>query len=191
MKLFFREKLTEKELVEGCVKGSRKCHNMLFELLSARMMGVCMRYAPDRDTAEDMLQDGFIKVFAYIGSFGFNGSLEGWVRRIMVNTAIEHYRKSLKFQSSDNLVDSLPAAEEEFIMQKLATEELLRLIQGLPDGYRTIFNLYAIEGYTHREIAEKLGISEGTSKSQLARARKVLQDQLTSLNTIKDEACAR
>ena len=139
------------------------------------MFGICLRYASDYHSAEDILQDGFVKVFRNIRKFRGDGSLEGWVRRIFVNTAIEQYRKSAKkycFTSLD-LVTANSFEDEKLL--HFEHNDLLALVQQLPDGYRLVFNLYSIEGYTHEEIAQKLNVKVGTSKSQLARAKKYLR----------------
>lgn|SRR5690606_10573057 len=140
------------------------------------MLGVCMRYAQSTFEAEDMLQAGFVKVFAALPDFRGDGSIEGWIRRIIVNTAISTYRqnKRLETESWQEGHDAVHAYE----LQHLEHEDLLRLVRALPDGYRIVFNLYAIEGYSHKEIAGMLGISEGASKSQLSRARRWLQDKI-------------
>lgn len=139
------------------------------------MFGICLRYATDHYGAEDMLQEGFMKVFTRIDTYRFEGSFEGWMKRIFVNTAIEVLRR----QAPQNLwVDedkAQPMAVPETIVSALSAKDLMRMVQGLPAGYRTVFNLYAIEGFSHKEISEILGITEGTSKSQLARARFMLQ----------------
>ncbi len=167
-------------LVVGCKQGDRKAQEALYKQLSAKMMGVCMRYAPNKADAEDVLQMGFVKMFQKIHDFNQQGSFEGWVRRIMVNTAIELYRKKVR---SFHLVDLEDVDEgvEESALSQLAVQDLMQLVQNLPDGYRLVFNLYAIEGYSHKEIAEQLGISEGGSKSQLSRARAYLQQKVRQL----------
>ena len=165
-------------LVEGCKKGDRKAQEVLYQQFGRRMFGVCLRYAHDYATAEDILQDGFIKVYNGISGFRGEGSLEGWIRRIIVNTAIEQYRKSVRLHVLMEYEERYADPIEENALSDLKLEDLLNLIQELPDGFRTVFNLHVIEGYTHKEIAEKLEISEGTSKSQLARARKLLQKKI-------------
>ncbi len=143
------------------------------------MMAVCLRYARSREEAEDLLQDAFIKVFDGIGDFQFKGSLEGWIRKITVNTALRHYKRS-SFRPEHNGVEwDIEMAEEPDVYGQLEEEDLMRLIARLPDGYRVVFNLYAIEGYSHKEIADMLGIQESTSRSQLVKARKMLQIWLT------------
>jgi RNA polymerase sigma-70 factor (ECF subfamily) len=144
------------------------------------MMGVCMRYATNRTDAEDILQMGFVKMFQKMDEFKNTGSFEGWVRRIMVNTAIELYRKNVRLLNTVEL-DGVIEVDDVNALNQLAVKDLMHLVQNLPDGYRMVFNLYAIEGYSHKEIAEQLGISEGGSKSQLSRARIYLQEKIRKL----------
>jgi RNA polymerase sigma-70 factor (ECF subfamily) len=175
-----REKF--REIVEGCIANNRKCQEQLFKLFYGKMLSVCIRYIPDRDSAQEVLQEGFIKVFDKIGAFDHKGSLEGWVRRIVVNTAIDHIRKSKKdpFRTDQDddfkLGASDPMVEmEELQLLELKAELAMEAIQQLSPAYRTVFSLYVLEDYSHKEIAEKLGISEGTSKSNLAKAKMNLQ----------------
>jgi len=143
------------------------------------MFGICLRYAKNQMEAEDVLQEGFIKVFRYLKDYRNDGSLEGWVRRTMVNTAINYYKKKVKYQKDVSLDQTEPINnDEESAIDKLSAKELLEVIRELPDGYRMVFNLNVIEGYTHKEIGAMLNISENTSKSQLSRARGVLQEKL-------------
>ena len=139
-----------------------------------------MRYAANRTDAEDILQMGFVKMFQKISDFKNEGSFEGWVRRIMVNTAIELYRKNARSLQTVEL-EGIVEVDDANALSQLAVKDLMQLVQNLPDGYRVVFNLYAIEGYSHKEIAEQLGISEGGSKSQLSRARNYLQDKIRKL----------
>jgi RNA polymerase sigma-70 factor (ECF subfamily) len=149
-------------------------------MYSPKMFGVCLRYSGHQEDAQDILQEGFIKVYRNLEKFRREGSFEGWMRRIFVNTAIEHYRKSTNLypvsESQENNVED----KEWNAFDKLALKDLVKLIQTLSPGYRTVFNLYVVEGYTHREIAEMMGISEGTSKSQLARAKAILQNLINN-----------
>lgn len=167
-------------LVAGCKQGDRKAQEALYKQLSAKMMGVCMRYAANSTDAEDILQMGFIKMFQKISDFKNEGSFEGWVRRIMVNTAIELYRKNVRSLHTVEL-EGVVVVDTTNSLSQLAVKDLMHLVQNLPDGYRMVFNLYAIEGYSHKEIAEQLGISEGGSKSQLSRARIYLQEKIRKL----------
>lgn len=170
----FKEQV-EKRIIKGCLKGKPEAQKMLYDLYSPKMMAVCLRYAKNREEAEDIMQEGFVRVFTKIDTFKQKGSLEGWVRRVIVNTALRHLQKHARLMNNVgwDQVD-YEMGEQETIASNLAYEELLALVNQLPDGYRIVFNLYAIDGFSHKEIAEKLNISEGTSKSQLARARKYL-----------------
>lgn len=171
-------KLTTDNLLEGCKKNDRQSQELLYKSLASKMLGVCMRYAKDSFEAEDILQAGFVRVFQKIADFRSDGSFEGWIRRIMVNTAIEVYRKN---QRSLNVVDIdqvYDAPQSMFNMTGLEAKDLLNLIRQLPEGYRMVFNLYVIEGYSHKEIGEQLAISEGASKSQLSRARALLREKI-------------
>lgn len=167
---------TLERLFERCKQGERRAQEQLYHHFASKMLGVCMRYAKSTFEAEDMLQAGFVKVFSAMQGFRGEGSLEGWIRRIIVNTAISTYRNNVRLNTEpwQETHDTAHAYE----LQHLECEDLLRLVRALPDGYRIVFNLYAIEGYSHKEISEKLQISEGASKSQLSRARKWLQDKL-------------
>ncbi|MCH8904575.1 MAG: sigma-70 family RNA polymerase sigma factor [Bacteroidetes bacterium] len=181
----------EQSLVEGCRNNDRKSQEALYRRYSKKMFGVCLRYAKDRSTAEDILQEGFIKVFNGLKKFRGDGSLEGWVRRIMVNTAIENYRKTIRLHVVSDFEENGHEEFEETILQKMHVDEILKLVQNLPDGFRTVFSLYVIDGYTHKEVAKQLGISEGTSKSQLARARNVLKKRVTELYEVKTPIYAK
>ncbi len=175
--------MNDETLVDECVSGNAKAQRMLFERYSAKMLGVAIRYIKDKERAEDVLQDAFIKVFKNLKKFKHDGSLEGWIRRIVVNTALDQLRKNKKRQSNVELDDSFfELASDSFTEERLQAESLLNIVQQLPEGYRTVFNLFAIEGYSHKEIAKKLNISENTSKSQYSRAKSVLRDVLKRLN---------
>lgn len=173
--------LSQAELIDGCIKGKRSCTSALYAHFSPKMFGICLRYANDYHSAEDILQEGFIKVFNYIDRFRGEGSFEGWMKRIFINTAIEYYRKSINHNGHAELDTVHAQSTNDRVLENLATQELLRLIQRLSPGYRAVFNLYVIEGYSHKEIAAMLKISEGTSKSQLARARALLQKMVRNL----------
>jgi RNA polymerase sigma-70 factor (ECF subfamily) len=176
--------VTEKDLVKGCIRENRSCQQEVFRRYAGKMLNVCRRYTRHHMEAEDILQDAFIQIFDKVHTFKFQGSFEGWVRRIVINTALKNYQKS-SFQKEkigiDNRPDN-PVAPEVF--SNLGEEELLNLVANLPQGYRVVFNLYAIEGYSHKEIAETLGIGESTSRSQLVKARKMLQSQVLELNKV-------
>lgn len=177
--------LSEKELIERCLDNDQGAQRLLYSRFASKMLGVCMRYAKNRAEAEDFLQEGYIKVFAQIHTYTFSGSLEGWIRRIIVNTAINFYRASAKnVYSLDEEGVCYKNIPPDFMPDNLSAKELLKYIQELPEGYRMVFNLYAIEGYSHKEIAEMTGISEGTSKSQLSRARLALQNKIKSSNPV-------
>lgn len=174
--------MDELQLIAGCKEQKREAQKMLYEKYARIMYGICLRYAPDADFAQDLLQDGFIKVFSNIGSFQEKGSFEGWMKRIFINLALENLRKRKSIiQPSDdiqNLPDIVDTSTEDDQMYRISEKELLRMIQELPRGYSAVFNLYAIEEYSHKEIAGMLGISEGTSRSQYVRARQLLQDKI-------------
>ncbi|AYD48814.1 RNA polymerase sigma factor [Arachidicoccus soli] len=163
------------DLIDGCKAGNRLAQQKLYNQFSGKMFAICLRYARDQMSAEDILQISFVKVFNKITEFKNEGSLEGWIRRIVVNTAIENYRKNIKLlqvASNDNAAIELA---DDTIFDKLEVNDLLKLVNSLPDGYRLVFNMYAIEGFSHKEIADILKISEGGSKSQLSRARQILK----------------
>jgi RNA polymerase sigma factor (sigma-70 family) len=168
-------------LLEGCRKGDRKAQENLYKTLASRMMGVCMRYAKDTFEAEDVLQMGFVKVFQKVSEFRGEGSFEGWIRRIMVNTAIESYRKNLRNLNVVDIDEVYDQPQSTFDMSGLELKDLLKLVQQLSNGYRLVFNMYVIEGYSHKEIAGQLGITEGASKSQLSRARAILKEKIIKM----------
>ncbi len=176
----------EHELVTACRQGERLAQRALYERYAGKMFAVCLRYVRQRADAEDMLADGFMKVFTHIKNFKEAGSLEGWVRRIMVNECLSYLRKERMIYMENSHDEFIQISENYDHSVQMHADELIELIQNLPTGYRTIFNLYAIEGYTHKEIAEMLNINENTSKSQLSRARALLQKQLAS-QAVKDE----
>jgi RNA polymerase sigma factor (sigma-70 family) len=164
------------QLIEGCVNDNRKSQNRLYKMLMPKMLIVCLHYSDNRAEAEEILQEGFIKMFEFIHQYKFNGSFEGWVRRIMVNCALENYRNKRQMHvvvHIDTTAIAYPGNEE--IISQISRKELLKIVHQLSPAYRTIFNLYVLEGMKHREIAGYLGISEGTSKSNLSNARAFLQ----------------
>ncbi|MBI1836945.1 MAG: sigma-70 family RNA polymerase sigma factor [Flavobacteriia bacterium] len=171
--------MDEITLINECVKGNAKAQYMLFEKFSKKMMAVCNRYSKNQDESEDVLQDGFVKVFTKLKDFNHSGSLEGWIRRIMVNTALDHIRKNSKFMQ-DIQLDSIDyqVGGNDYVLEGMMAEDLLKLINAMPDGYKVVFNMFAIEGYSHQEIADTLGISESTSKSQYMRAKAYLRSKL-------------
>ena len=167
---------SDSDLIEGCLQGNRKMQHELYKRFAPKMYGVCLRYASNSEEAEDILQEGFIKVFNKIGSFRREGSFEGWIRRIFVNTAIEQFRKKVYLQPITEVEEDTVEGKYLSVLDRLSEKDIIQLVQQLSPGYRTVFNMYVVEGYTHRQIAELLGISEGTSKSQLSRAKLILQD---------------
>ena len=171
--------LINQELLEGCINGDKYCQRTLYEHFAPKMFGICLRYASDFHSAEDILQEGFIKVFSKLHTYRYKGELQAWIKRIFINAAIEYYRKSMKFNHFTNIQEAATIASvSDSVSQYLAQQDLLKMIQSLPIGYRTVFNLYAIEGYSHKEISKMLNIKEGTSKSQLARGRLALQKMI-------------
>lgn len=170
------------ELIAGCLDGSQRHFNELYEKYSYRLYGICLRYSKDEDEAKDVLQDGFIKVFIQLKTFDINkGSFEGWLKRIFVNQAIDCYRKKKAVINSvpaEDISDEVPDDDREEYDLDFSKEELLEMIQQLPDGYRTVFNLFVIENMGHKEIATLLGISENTSKTQFFKARKLLREKI-------------
>lgn len=175
--------MTDEELVKGCVSKKPAAQKALFEKFSRKMMGVCLRYAERTEEAEDMLQNGFIRVFEKIETFRGEGSLEGWVRKIVVNESLSWLRKNKMEKMNLDIEDAkymLPGNNH--VSETVNEKDLLKMIQKLPTGFRTVFNMYAIEGYSHKEIGELLGISEGTSKSQYSRAKVHLQHMLGAEN---------
>jgi RNA polymerase sigma-70 factor (ECF subfamily) len=175
----FRDPLFE--VINGCMKGDRKCQQIIYEKFYGKMLAVCMRYSKSREEARDILQDGFIKVFTNIKKYGSTGSFEGWLRRIMINTAIDNIRRSKHLLQStvpDDITDTSDEVNDEEENNKFAditSEQIMEAIQQLSPAYRTVFNMYVIDGYSHKEIAQRLGISEGASKSNLAKAKRNLR----------------
>lgn len=166
------------QLIKDCAAGKPKAQARLYQLFAPKMYGVCMRYCKDQTEAEDNLQDGFMKVFEKIGTFRHEGSFEGWIRRIMVNVSLEKYRKQhLLYPVEDMAVYDTPDFKDE-IISEISANDLMKLIQELPPRYRMVFNLFIFEGMNHKEIADELKISEGTSKSNLARARMILKKKV-------------
>ncbi|MFA5325370.1 MAG: sigma-70 family RNA polymerase sigma factor [Bacteroidales bacterium] len=173
--------IEERELIDGCVNGERNAQRRLYEKFSPRMLAVCIRYVGDRETAKDVLQDAFITLFNKIGTYKGDGSFEGWVRKIFVNTALMHIRKNdvLKFSEEIEAVNGNDLVDSN-ILEKLESKDIMKLISEMPYGFRTVFNLYIFEGYSHQEIAKALNISEGSSRSQLSRSRVWLRDKIKS-----------
>jgi RNA polymerase sigma factor (sigma-70 family) len=176
--------LSEHELIKGCIKRDSKCQQMLFKQYAGKMMTVCLRYSKDHMEAEDMMQEGFIRVFQYIDQFKFEGSFEGWIRRIIVNVALKYIaKKKVRFEE---ITESNEASGtlEPYAYSSLGEDDILKLINQLPEGYRLVFNLNIVEGFSHEEVAKILNIQPGTSRSQLVKARKMLQNQILELQKI-------
>ena len=172
------QNISELDLISGCMEGNRRMQEEMYRRFSPRMYAVCLRYAGNAEEAEDILQEGFIKIFKKLDSFRGEGSFEGWVRRIFVNTAIEHFRRKRYLQPVTEKEENTIEGKSLSALDDLAEKDILALVRQLSPGYRTVFNMYVVEGYTHKEIGDMLGISEGTSKSQLSRAKVILQDMV-------------
>jgi RNA polymerase sigma-70 factor (ECF subfamily) len=171
--------MTEEAILEGCRKNNAAAQKALYEKFSAKMLVVCYRYAHNREDAEDMLQEGLIKVFSQIKTFENRGSLEGWIRRIVVHTCINNLKKNKRFNESVDLIHATTLqVREESIPSIIQAKEVVECIRMLPIGYRTVLNLYAIEGFSHKEIGSMLDIEESTSRSQYTRAKAMLEDVL-------------
>lgn len=170
--------MTESELIQGCQREDRALQRELFNRYAGKMMTVCLRYARHRAEAEDLLQDAFIKVFDNLKQFEGKGSFEGWIRRIVVNTALKSVAKQAFQRESIGIEGMVEAAVDPSVLSSMTEDELMNLIAKLPDGYRTVFNLFVLEDYSHREISKVLGIEESTSRSQLVKARNMLQNMV-------------
>ena len=171
--------LNMQNIIALCKKGDRSAQKVLFESLSPKMFAVCLRYMGDRDAAEDVLQEGFISLFSKLDSYSGDGSFEGWARKVFVNTALMTLRKNDVLKQSAEIESAFGVSSGgSSAIQNISYQELLRIISELPVGYRTVFNMFVIEGYSHKEISEALGISEATSRSQLQRARVILQGKI-------------
>lgn len=174
--------MNEQRLIEGCRKGNRIAQKELYDTYSRKMLGVCLRYISDRETARDLLQEGFVKVFTSINNYSGIGSFEGWMRKIFVNCALEYLRKTDVLRDATDLDHTMELSEpDSSVVSGMEAAELMQLVQELPTGFRTVFNLYAIEGYSHKEIGEILDITESTSRSQLTRAKQLLQRRINEL----------
>ena len=183
-----KTRIPELELIKGCIAGKQKYQESLYKTYSPKMFAICLRYANGYHNAEDILQEGFVKVYKNIHRFRHEGSFEGWMRRIFVNTAIEHYRKAVHMYPILEVNYAAGNTVNDHTIEQLAAQDLMKVVQKLSPGYKTVFNLYVIEGYQHKEIAKMLGITEGTSKSQLARARYLLQKMVKELYKNPKEA---
>jgi len=174
-----KENMNDEQLVESVLLGDSQAQRRLYERFARKMFGICLRYSGRNEEAEDLLQEGFIRVFKSLAQYRKTGSLEGWVRKVIINTALEYLRSRKMVWTGLEAAEEF--TEESPVLDRIGTDELIRQIQELPPGYRIIFNLYAIEGYNHQEIAEMLQISEGTSKSQYSRARRQLMAAIIKL----------
>lgn len=170
------------DIVEACKKGKREYQEKLYRILSPVLFPVCLRYASDRKEAEDWMQETWIRIFGKIADYRMEGSFEGWTRKICVSVCLENIRKKKILYDQTDLSKITVLSDDEDVFSKLSVQDIITLIQNLSPGYRTVFNLYVMESFSHEEIAIKLGISVGTSKSQLARARQILQEKITRLN---------
>ena len=179
--------MSDRQIIELCAKHGRKAQQVLYDKYSRFLLGVCLRYANDKAEAEDILQDSFLKIFFNIRDFSGTGSFVGWLRKVAVNTAITHYHKNLKYRYHVEIAEyiSVETGVASFEEDFYTSEELYKVLNELPTGYRMVFNLYAVEGYKHKEIAEILGIDTSTSKSQYSRAKVVIRDKLEKLRKLK------
>lgn len=173
--------MSDEELIKGCIKGKENYQYETYKRFAPKMFGVCLRYCANRDEAQDVLQDGFIKVFNKIDTFKFTGSFEGWIRKIMINTALRNKYIHFRTHELNNLEFVEHPSVDEKITSDLSYSYLMKLVDELPQGYKIVFNMFAIEGYSHREISEMLNIQEATSRSQYLRARKMLRDKLEKI----------
>lgn len=177
----------EKEILDRCIKGDRQAQEILYRSQSRKVKGICLRYARTVFEAEDILQEAFIKIFTNLSKFNQSGPFEAWVRRIVLNTAIDFYKSNLYLENQVNIDSTGEALQlSAYDADQLSEEELLKILAMLPDGYRVVFNLYAIEGFSHKEIADMLNISEGTSKSQLSKARNYIKALLIQYKFTED-----
>lgn len=180
--------MTEELMLTGCIKNNASAQEALYNRFSPRMLGVCYRFAKNREDAEDMLQEGFIKVFTQIHQYRNEGALEGWIRRIIVHTCINILKKNKKFADSVDIIHATSIhVKEEMIPSIMQAKQVVECIRTLPLGYKTVLNLYAIEGYSHKEIADMLDIEESTSRSQYTRAKAMLEEILIRKKIIQKQ----
>ncbi|HEY8688871.1 MAG TPA: RNA polymerase sigma factor [Chitinophagaceae bacterium] len=170
--------VSETDLIQGCIRGDRQMQEQLYHRFSPKMYTVCLRYSGNAEDARDLLQEGFIKIFKNLSKYRGDGSFEGWIRRIFVNTAIEHFRKKVYLQDVTETQERTLEDKEWNVLDDLAEKDIMKMIHQLSPGYKAVFNMHVIEGYSHKEIADILGINEGTSKSQLARAKMILKKMM-------------
>jgi RNA polymerase sigma-70 factor (ECF subfamily) len=177
----------QKEMIDGCVKGLKKAQDQLYKRYASLLFGICLRYTKNRMEAQDVLQEVFVKIYGHIHTYHHDGSFEGWLRRIAVNTSITNYRKNLKHAYQEDVESGVIGKDEPTAIEDLeyTAEEMLSCIEKLPTGYKTVFNLYVIEGFLHKEIADMLGVDVNTSKSQLSRAKIYLQKELAAISRVK------
>jgi RNA polymerase sigma factor (sigma-70 family) len=180
--------MSDEELIQRCIADERQYQEALYRKYADKMYNVCLTYTKDEDEACDVLQDGFIKVFASLASYTFNGSFEGWIRKIMVNTALSYYQKKKKEAENLSLYKTYIEPSVNTILDIVNAEEIISLVNNLPEKAGLVLKLYAIEGYDHKEIAELMNISEGTSKSQLSRARFLLKEAMVNLSLEEKDA---
>ena len=172
--------LSESRLIENCISGNRKSQKELYDMYAPKMFAICLRYTKNQMDAEDTLQEGFVKLYNNLHRFRGEGSFDGWVRRIFVNTAIEHIRKkNLNITNGEGLENSI-ADKHKSALDNLYEKDIIKTSMKLSEGYRTVFNLYAVEGFSHKEIANHLGITESTSKSQFSRAKAILRNVINN-----------
>jgi len=179
------------DIIKGCISGKPDAQEALYKKYSGKLFGISLRYTKDYSSAEDVLQDAFIKVFSNISSYRGTGSFEGWIRRILINTALERFRKHFQLYPISEINESDSAFNYDNVLNDISVKDLLALIQELPPAYRMVFNLYAIDGYSHKEIGDMLNISEGTSKSNLSRARKLLQVKVNKYFILPNEGISQ
>ncbi len=179
-----------KDIIEGCVRGEKRSQDLLYRKFASLLFGICLRYAKNKMEAEDVLQEVYVKIYNNISSYHHDGSFEGWLRRIAVNTSITYYRRNLKHAFQEDIDDVVQHKNDplQFDDLEFTQEELMNCIGKLPTGYKTVFNLYVIEGFMHKEIADMLNIDVNTSKSQLSRAKSHLQKELAEISKIKMQA---
>lgn len=175
------------DIIQGCLDGNAEAQEVLYNTFSAKMFGLCLQYTNEYEEAKDILQEGFIRVFTNLNQYNQKGSFEGWIRRIMINTALEKYRDKNYLARVDDEIEKREEIIEVDVVDDLSAQELMKFIHDLSPKYRMVFNLYAIEGYSHKEIGVLLNISEGTSKSNLSRARTILQEKIFNYSKIANK----
>ncbi|UEG48524.1 RNA polymerase sigma factor [Ferruginibacter lapsinanis] len=175
--------ISDSDLIRECITGNRKMQELLYNRFSSKMYAVCLRYCSNSDDAQDLLQEGFVKVFNNLEKYRGDGSFEGWIRRIFVNTSIEYFRRKVTLTTVTETQETAIQDKDWNALESMAEKDIIKMIQQLSPGYRQVLNMYVIEGYSHKEISEILGISEGTSKSQLARAKVILKKMIETRTT--------